>query len=135
MITKMTIAIEDEQLETELQELYLTGKQWLSDTNFMENELIFLTGLVKDLPNDGQAAFRPLMDSIRTDNEKLRAGAVALMHKLQPLIVKKDICLDRSLVDNFINLQRAAANTLKELKSLKYRVVRTRHGLTKNLPF
>ncbi len=131
----MTIAIEDQQLETELQELYLTGKQWLSDANFMEDEVIFLRGLVNDLPNNGQSMFIPQLAEIKAENELLRTSTVALMHDLKPLIVKKEVCLDQSLIDNFINLQQAAAHALEELKLLKYRLVQSRRGQTKNLPF
>ena len=131
----MTTAIEDQQLETELQELYLTGKQWLSDTNFMEDEVIFLRVLVNDLPNAGQSQFLPRLAEIKAENEMLRMGIVDLMHKLEPMIVKKAARLDRSLIDNFVNLQQAAAHALEELKLLKYRLVQTRRDQTNTLPF
>lgn len=61
----------------------------------------------------------------------LQTNTVALMHKLEPMMVKKAAHLDRSLIDNFVNLQQAAAGTLEELKLLKYRLVQTRRGMTK----
>jgi hypothetical protein len=41
LITMIT-TIEDSELDTELQELYLTGKQWLAELEFLSAELIFL---------------------------------------------------------------------------------------------
>ena len=131
----MTIAIEDQQLETELQELYLTGKQWLSDTDFIEGEVIFLRVLVNDLPNDGQSQFLPRLAEIKAENDMLRTGTVTLMQELEPMIVKKAARLDRSLIDNFVNLQQATAHALEELKLLKYRLVQTRRDQTNTLPF
>lgn len=131
----MTIAIEDQQLEEELQELYLTSKQWLSDTHFMEDEVIFLRVLVNDLPNDRQSQFLHQLAGLKAENELLRERIVTLMHKLEPMIVKKAARLDRSLIDNFINLQQATAHALEELKLLKYRLVQARRGQIKNLPF
>jgi hypothetical protein len=130
----MTIAIEDQQLEMELLELYLTGKQWLSDSDFMEDEVIFLRGLVYDLPNSGQSLFLPRLAEIKAENEMLRTRTVALMHRLEPVIVKKTRRLDRSLIDNFVNLQQAAAHALEELKLVKFCIVQARRGPTNNLP-
>jgi len=121
-------------LETELQELYLTGKQWLSDADFMDDEVIFLRVLVNDLPNAGQSLFLSQLAVIKAENELLRTSTVTLMHKLESVIVKKAEHLDRTLIDSFINLQQVDAHSLEELKLLKYRVVQARYRQTNNLP-
>lgn len=120
---KMTTKIEDEQLETELQELYLTGKQWLSDADFIQDEELFLTGLIKDMPAEVQEIFQPLIDDVRTANEKLRSEVLAFMWTLETLIIRKEAKLDRTLIDNFVILQQSVTDILEKLKLLKYRVV------------
>lgn len=119
----MTTKIEDEQLETELQELYLTGKQWLSDADFIQDEELFLTGLIKDMPAEVQEIFQPLIDDVRTANEKLRSEVLAFMWTLETLIIRKEAKLDRTLIDNFVILQQSVTDILEKLKLLKYRVV------------
>ncbi len=118
----MTTKMEDEQLETELQELYLTGKQWLSDADFIQGEEWFLTGLVKDMSTDIQEIFQPLIDDVRATNEKLRSEILAFMSALETLITGKDAKLDRTLIDDFANLQQSVTDILEKLKLLKYRV-------------
>ncbi len=115
--------MEDQQLETELQELYLTGKQWLSDCDFVECEQLFLMALVTDMPGDRQLAFRSQIDNIGNINEQLRSRILAFMKLLESLIIKKNIKLDRSLIDDFANLQESVAHAMERLKLLKSRVL------------
>lgn len=117
--------IEDQQLEVELQELYLTGKQWLSDIDFMMSEQSFLEQLVTDIPVDKQDAFRLLIGKIKTALEKHRSDIIIYMHKLEPLILKTSLRLEQSLIEDFINLQQAVTGTMDDLKMFKYRVVQT----------
>lgn len=124
----MTTKIEDEQLETELQELYLTGKQWLSDADFIHGEDLFLMGLIKDMSADIQEIFQPLVEDVSIANEKFKSEVMAFMSAVETLITRKDPNLDRTLIDDFTNLQQSVTDILENLKLIKYRVVQLHHA-------
>ena len=84
----MTAAtIEDNELNAELQELYLVNKQWLSDLEFLDTELGFLTKLAAN-----NATTRVRTEELNTlrDIENtyvvLKKDMLEYLHQLEPLI-------------------------------------------------
>lgn len=112
----------------ELQEVYLTGKQWLSDLEFMESEETFLRGQLAALmtATDGNLGAR-LQRACMT-RLALTAEIDNFMNKTEVLIVKPEAVLHLQLVEDFIRLQTSIANALAVLKGIKYALVQCRHA-------
>lgn len=119
----MLIEIEDQLTETALQEFYLTAKQWLSDTDFMESEVLFLSRLIADQQDNGEHNFGLQIEGMRIQNEKLRPQIAKFIQLVNSNIVKAEQELAARLIDNFARLQQSAACALVKLKLLKYQVV------------
>ncbi|WP_345949293.1 hypothetical protein ABDD95_20830 [Mucilaginibacter sp. PAMB04274] len=117
----------DNELNTELQELYLTGKQWLSDVEFLSIEQCFLHSLLNQpnffsIPN---AASRFADDLVRTEGEErqLYLHILGFMNQLELLICQATINLEMQLIEDFSLLQTEVADALGHLKALKYRMI------------
>jgi chromosome segregation ATPase len=86
----MTTAIEDSELNTELQELYLEAKQWITDLDFLDSELSFLKKLTANL--SAQADQKQEVEKL-TGLEKtyydLKNEMHNYLHQLEPLIAEK----------------------------------------------
>jgi hypothetical protein len=119
---------EDQELEFELQELYLTGKQWLSDIAFLEEELGFLIVLMGKfsfpLPgdlrrgkHDDMLTALPLREAAHAE---LKKEVTAFMNKLEPLIVDPASRISLQLIDDYVLLKGKIENALLDLKSIKY---------------
>ena len=126
----MATGKEDQELEFELQELYLTGKQWLSDIAFLEEELVFLTELMDKSPfslhGTGQGKQEEIMVALSLQNaahKELKWEVNIYMNKLEPLIIEPNIKIGMLLIEDYIRLKEKVANSLLDLKSLKYACV------------
>ena len=90
----MTTSIEKDELATELQELYLKGKEWISDLDFQEDEIKFLKMLfgincpllVKH--NEFEEISDTLIEAAKLEGNRLR--------------LKKDICDFMNLLSRLI---------------------------------
>ena len=119
---------EDQELEFELQELYLTGKQWLSDIAFLEEELQFLKELMGKfaIPLPGsrqQGKQQDMMEALslrEAAHTELKQQVLIYMNKLEPLIVEPDTRISLQLVEDYMLLKRKVENALLDLKSIKY---------------
>ena len=119
---------EDQELEFELQELYLTGKQWLSDIAFLEEELRFLMELMGKfaipLPGSGQQRKQQdMMEALslrEAAHTELKQEVLIYMNKLEPLIVEPDTRINLQLVEDYMLLKGKVENALLDLKSIKY---------------
>ena len=128
----MTATIDDPQLDLELQELYLTGKQWLADLDFLENEQAFLKDLLlKDagefpaLPALRPGLLRRLIAASGV-HQRLRVDITNFMNKLAPLVVHTDTCIHLQLIGEFTLLQSDVDAALSALKGIKYAIVNAR---------
>jgi len=128
----MIATINDQQLDVELQELYLTGKQWLSDLDFLENEQSFLKDLLlcdsgefPALPALRPGLLRRLIVSAIV-HQRLRADITNFMNKLAPLVVHTDTCIHLQLIGEFTLLQSDVDAALSALKGIKYAIVNAR---------
>ena len=128
-----TTTIENNKLETELQELFLIGKQWNADLSFIECELTILNKLFK------KASFL----LVKSDFNKL-SGLNSIyfdlnkrtqyyFQQLEVLILDKKHNIDISLVDTYVTLEKDLEQALMRLQAFKNCIFHTnKHQLKYN---
>lgn len=124
----MKTVIKDEELEVELQELYLTGKQWLSDLEFLESEERFLREQLTGTTTSGGADLLARLNDATLIRTALAGNIEEFMNKLEPLIVNTDSVLHLALVEDFVGLEAAVHNALAVLKGIKYALIENRRA-------
>lgn len=123
----MTTLTTDTKLEFELQELYLTGKQWLSDLEFIRTESLFLNEIMQRSTRyispvnagiDITEIYAKLGQPDKAD-AGLALEIVSFMNKLEPLIVGTGVNLDLKLIEDFVQLRERVNKALTVLKAAK----------------
>lgn len=122
----MKTLIKDEELGVELQELYLTGKQWLSDLEFLENEERFLSEQAAGLIIGGNILAR--LANAALNRTLLKAEIAGFMNKFEPLTVDTSGGISLQLVEDFVLLQTAVQDALAVLKGIKYALIAGKHA-------
>lgn len=117
----------DNELNAELQELYLTGKQWLSDVEFLNNEqrfLVSVTGQINyfSLPG-GYIGLADDLQRAEKAQQQLQLRIIKFMAQLEPLISRTNPNIDLHLVEDFCALQTDVATVSGHLKTIKHRMV------------
>ncbi len=123
----MTTAIEDNELNTELQELYLKNKQWITDLEFLEIELQFLKhfqekklDLLIDKPTEGiEITVRIYNAQISYDT--LKQDLFAFLHQIESLIKKPKQAFDMALIDTYAALEikiHKASRAFRKVKEM-----------------
>lgn len=111
-------------MAVELQELYLTGKQWLSDLDFLESEERFLKHqLTVAAAGTTVNNLTARLDDAGLVRQKLNTGIHDFLNKVEGLIVQSDSAINLQLVEDFIGLQTAVADALTVLKGIKYGLI------------
>jgi hypothetical protein len=109
----MTTAIEDSELNTELQELYLVSKQWIADLEFLDSELDFLQKLAD---NHSNRAIRSEELAMLGEMEKtygdLKTDILNYLHQLEPLITEKQRNFDLCLIETYTQLKQRLSEVL-----------------------
>lgn len=124
----METVVKDEELMVELQEVYLTGKQWLSDLEFMESEQHFLREQLSDRNSAEAQNLMARLDRAGLLREELWLEINNFMNKTEALIVQPNGILQLQLIEDFIRLQTAIASALAVLKGIKYALVEYRRA-------
>ncbi|NQX38615.1 hypothetical protein SAMN05421820_101646 [Pedobacter steynii] len=102
----MTTSIEENELNTELQELYLIGKQWLTDLDFFEPEMGFLIKLHKSLvQSPDKADFKERLDKLRDSYEHLKNDISKFINVLGVLVVASEKKIAFSFLADHISLK------------------------------
>lgn len=102
----MTTSIEDNELNTELQELYLIGKQWLTDLDFFEPEMAFLIKLHKNaVQSPEKDDFTERLDKLRDSYEHLKNDARQFIDVLGILVVASEKKIAFSFLADHISLK------------------------------
>jgi hypothetical protein len=116
----MTTAIEESELSTELQELYMVTKQWLSELTFLENELEFFRKRFKNLPDpiDVTTDFVKITNIEKTHND-LRNHILHYSHRLEPLILEKKQIFDMNLIETYAQIKMEMERFTGEIQSVK----------------
>ena len=122
----MTTAIENSELDTELQELYLVNKQWLSDLEFLDTEFEFLgklaaTAAVAVVRNEELNS----LNIIENSYAFLKKDVLAYLHRLEPLIVAESKKLDLNFLEDFIQLKTRLADMFAQCSKLKKEIFDT----------
>ena len=116
----MTTAIEDSELDAELQELYLVNKQWLSDLEFLDTEFEFLRKLAATA---SAAVIRNeelnSLVGIENNYSFLKSDLLAYLHKLEPLIKAETKQLDLNLIEVYMQLKTRLSDMFEQCRKLK----------------
>jgi hypothetical protein len=115
----MKKAIEDNELNVELQELYLVDKQWLSDLEFINTELAFLKKLAMSHSvkvSESERADIAVSEKTYCD---LKMDLLAFLHQLEPLVTQKKKNIDLSIIETYTHLNQTLADALLNCKMLK----------------
>ncbi len=116
----MRMAIEDKELDAELQELYLTGKQWLADMDFLGTELDFLKKLSKRSTN--RTISNPLAAKlvfIEKSSAELKRDVLAYLHELEPLITSRQKNIKLNLIEINSCLRQRLVQVLTDFHSAR----------------
>jgi hypothetical protein len=116
----MTTAIEDGELNTELQQLYLESKQWIADLDFLDSELAFLKKLAENLTSESTkkedieklAGIEKIYTGLKEDMQNY-------LRQLGPLITRKNEVFDLSLVETYSALKVRLNDVLNNCQSVK----------------
>lgn len=123
----MEALAEDLELEFELQEIYLTGKQWMADLAFLESEHIFLAAILADKNYRTEDVEEQLTAAAIVQN-KLQTDARDFINKIEDLIVDPNGIIRLSLVDDFIGLEIRVGEALLHMKGIKHALVNARRA-------
>jgi hypothetical protein len=134
----MTTEIEDAELNTELQELYLKSKQWISELDFMESELEFLKKLygrtfsILVLEDDFEKISEIFIKAAKVEinQMELRESINKFMHQLEHLITLPNQRLNLILIQTDTQLEIRLHALLRAFQSVKGTVFElTKQGL------
>jgi hypothetical protein len=113
----------DSQLDTELQELYIINRHWVSDLEFFNNDLVIL----KKMLMRGEAT-----DSLHSNSsvvlgiERLESASVELgtnigsyLRLLEPLIKKTNTDYQLTIIETHSMLEQRMCNLLESFKEIK----------------
>lgn len=134
-MSPITTTIENNELEAELQELVLIGKQWISELDFLQCELEVLNKLFK------KASFMICkVDFDKRNNlEKihinLRNRIQEYLQILEALVINPKHKIDISLVDSYTQLARELEQVLQRLLNFKNKIFNLNKSNTKSLRF
>jgi len=116
----MTTTIEDNELEAELQELYLVDKQWLSDLEFLDTEFQFLRKLAT--ANSVSIVSNKALNNVlgvEKMYKRLKRDMLAYLHVLEPLIIAKTKTIDLPIIENYSQLKQRLDEMFQQCQKLK----------------
>jgi hypothetical protein len=123
----MKTTIQDQELEDELQELYLLSDHWISDIHFIEDEARFFKNvvekyLVPTLKNEQLYAvkyFNKDLVQLEEDMRNLKTKILGFLRFIEPMLTesKKEIGLD--LLERFTFLETQMKALFESVKRVK----------------
>lgn len=127
----MTTAIEDSELNTELQELYLEAKQWITDLDFLDSELLFLKKLSGTMPVQANKKEEiEKLSGIEKAYTSLKEEMYAYQHQLEPLIAQKKENFTLGLIETYTHLKWRLDEILHGCQTVKKSIFdHSKHGL------
>ncbi|MBB3054480.1 hypothetical protein [Mucilaginibacter gotjawali] len=127
----MTTAIEDGELNTELQELYLEAKQWIADLDFLDSELAFLNKLTANMAAKAEKKGEiEKLTGIEKTYLSLKEEMNAYLRQLEPLITQKKEDFDLGLIETYTHLKWRLDEVLHSCQTVKNSVFdHSKHGL------
>jgi hypothetical protein len=120
----MTTIIEDNQLNTELQELYLVSKQWISDLSFLEEEFKFLKKRFKETLNAADNLGElDKITAIESKHKDFEFRVQNYLRRLEPLITEKQLPLNIDLVETYAQIESELNQFSDEIQAVKNAVL------------
>ena len=113
----MTTPIEDSELNTELQELYLKSKQWISDLEFLHTEIEFIKALLLKGVNNPELLIQTA--DIHNRLVLLKKSIADFMKQLELLITQEVLLMDMHLLEKYSKLLYRQEDILQAFNSLK----------------
>jgi len=97
----MTTSIEDNELNAELQELYLADKHWISDLDFLETEIGFLVRLSMTAPvSEVKDELDKRINSLTSTYKDLKTEVLNFLGRLAPVTIAKEKKINISLIED-----------------------------------
>lgn len=128
-----TTTIENNELETELQELFLISKQWNADLSFIECELTILNKLFKKASFLLVTSDFNKLSALNSIHFDLNKRMQYYFQQLEVLILDQKQNIDISLADTYVSLEKDIAQALKRLQAFKNCIFQTnKHQLKCN---
>lgn len=123
----MTTVIEDNQLNAELQELYLLSKDWISDIEFLERDLDFLKKLFGEtfsplVQKDNYELIADiLINTAKIDKTQvsLKIDILNYLHNLEQLINNCDQSFYLNLLETHTKLEQKLRTLILDFKAVK----------------
>jgi hypothetical protein len=120
----MTTIIEDNQLNTELQELYLVSKQWISDLSFLEEEFKLLKKRFKETLNAADNLGElDKITAIESKHKDFEFRVQNYLRRLEPLITEKQLPLNIDLVETYAQIESELNQFSDEIQAVKNAVL------------
>jgi hypothetical protein len=113
----MTTQTEDSELNTELQELYLESKQWISDLEFLQTDLEF----IKRLLVKGGDNSEKLIETANIQDRilQLESSIGEFMQQLELLIIQEVQHLGMKLLETYTKLLYRKEGILQAFNTLR----------------
>ncbi|WP_448697563.1 hypothetical protein ACFGVR_12745 [Mucilaginibacter sp. AW1-3] len=120
----MTTTIEDNQLNTELQELYLVSKQWISDLTFFESEFNFLKKRFEETlnANDNMGELERIA-AIQTKHKDFEFRIQNYLHRLEPFITEAKQPLNINLIETYAQIESELNQFASEIVAVKHAIL------------
>lgn len=123
----MTTTIEDNELQAELQELYLESKKWVFELNCLMSDFQFLkeifrktfSPLIKNNDFENIAEVLIKASKLTTTPASLKAEIIHYQCKLKPLILETDHAFHLSLIETHSQLEIELNNLLIAFRAVK----------------
>ena len=127
----MTTVIEDKELLTELEELYLLSKHWISDLAFLETEMAFFQKMftINTAMLAAAKDFKTITDTLisiaraNKHQQDLKVEIGCYLHKLEQLVINTDQGIELDLLETYNSLEGRIHNVLGDLKSIKANIL------------
>ncbi len=123
----MTIIVQDPELDTELQELYILSNHWNSDLSFLTDEIRFLKKLIdhyaisdlKSEPLNEVLYYKNILKEYDLTIPGLQNKISVLLKFIDPIINKTDQKVGLNLIEEFISLQTEIKTLSESVKQCK----------------
>lgn len=120
-----TTTIENNELETELQELFLIGKQWNANLSFIECDLNMLDKLFKKASFILVKSDFDRLSGLNRICADLKKRIHDYFQQLEPLIADPRQTIDFSLIDQYTKLEGEIEQALIRLQTFKNKIFQT----------
>ena len=123
----MTTTIEDNQLDSELHELYTISKLWSSDLEIMDRDIQLLKKMPLAAASLDDAQFlktNEAVAAIEGQSSETKRQLLAYLNRLEPLIDKTNLIFPLSIIEEHALIECEMASLSRSFHALKAAVLR-----------